>query len=411
MSLALVVLCAGSVFAQAAIPVRELSAPTAKSTETFGAILGVREIAGGKLLVNDARRRQLSALDARLDNKTIVLDSAAGVRQGYGRFAAPMIPYLGDSTMLVDREASSLLILDGRGAIARVSSAPKPGDLNSLASRASGTDPKGNLLYAGEGDRTKDKTGGMAVPDSAPLVRANFETRTVDTLGQMLRRIDRRTTSEKVGDEYVMTHVINPLPTFDEWAPLSDGSIAIVRGDYHIDFVRPDGSHFTGPKIPFDWKRLTDADKQAMIDSLRAVREKREKDPDGTPMLVTSASLQAAAAGGAPIRKTNQPKQIEREVEPREIPDYYPPIRPDAVKADADGNIWILPSTSAQSKSGELVYDVVNNRGVLTHRVRMPRERSIAGFGKGGVVYLMYRDADPKVGWTIERTKITTGAK
>ena len=270
-------LSAGSVTAQPPVPVRELSAPSAKSTETFGAILGVREIADGKLLVNDARRHQLSVLDAKLANKTVVLDSVAGTRQGYGRYAAPMIPYLGDSTLLVDREALSLLVLDPRGVVARVSSAPKPGDLYLLSSRASGTDPKGNLLYLGEGDRTKDKTGGMGLPDSAPVVRANFETRNVDTLGQMLRRIDMRTTQEKVGDEYVLTHVINPLPTFDEWTSLSDGSVAIVRGDYHIDFVRPDGSHFSGPKIPFDWKRLTDADKQALIDSLRTVREKREK--------------------------------------------------------------------------------------------------------------------------------------
>ena len=87
------------------------------------------------------------------------------------------------------------------------------------------------------------------------------------------------------------------------------------------------------------------------------------------------------------------------------------PLRTEAVKADADGNLWILPTTSAQSKHGELVYDVVNNRGVLTHRVRMPLERSIAGFGKGGVVYLMYRDADPKIGWTLERTNIVSTSK
>lgn len=399
-------LCAGVVSAQTPVPVRELSPPTAKSADTFGTILGVREIANGKLLVNDARRRQLSVLDSKLTNKSVVLDSVSAGRQGYGRFAAPMIPYTGDSTLFVDAEALSLLVLDPTGVVARVVAAPKPRDLSSLAYRASGTDPKGNLLYLGQAPDALDrKTGETVQPDSQPLVRANFETRTVDTLGQMLRRISRRTSSAKVGDEYVMTHVINPLPSFDEWAPLADGSVAIVRGnDYHIDFVRPDGSRFSGPKIPFDWKRLTDADKQGLIDSLRAAREKREKDPDAMPLLVRS--VPSSGATGPPNSKANQPKQLEREVEPREIPDYYPPIRQDAVKADADGNIWILPSTSAQSKHGELVYDVVNNKGVLTHRVRMPLERSIAGFGKGGVVYLMYRDADPKIGWTLERTKI-----
>ena len=401
--------------AQTPIPVRELSAPTAKSTETFGAILGVREIADGKLLVNDARRRQLSVLDAELAHKTIVLDSVAIGRQGYGRFAAPIIPYLGDSTLFVDREALSLLVLDPKGAVARVASAPKPRDLSSLASRATGTDPKGNLLYATDGPMKSDprNPGGLDRSDSIVVVRANFETRTIDTLGRVRDRITSRSESKKVGDEYAYTTVRNPLPTFDEWAPLSDGTVAIVRGqDYHVDFIMPDGSRFSGPKLPFDWKRLSDADKQALIDSLRVEREKRENDPNAMPTMVSAASLKAAAEGGPPITKANQPKQdVEREVEISEIADYYPPLRQGAVKADADANIWILPTTSAQSKNGELVYDVVNNRGVLIHRVRMPRERSIAGFGKGGVVYLMYRDADPKIGWTIERTHILTTVK
>ena len=53
-------------------------------------------------------------------------------------------------------------------------------------------------------------------------------------------------------------------PTPDDWAILSDGSLAIVRpNDYHIDWVYPDGRRVSTPKMPFDWRRLTDADKQA----------------------------------------------------------------------------------------------------------------------------------------------------
>ena len=87
-----------------------------------------------------------------------------------------------------------------------------------------------------------------------------------------------------------------------------------------------------------------------------------------------------------------------------EIADYYPPIRPNAAKADLDNHLWILPTTSAQSKNGELIYDVVNNRGVLLKRVRMPVGRSIAGFGKGGVLYLMGRDTNNR--WFVERTHV-----
>ena len=92
-----------------------------------------------------------------------------------------------------------------------------------------------------------------------------------------------------------------------------------------------------------------------------------------------------------------------------EIADYYPAIRSGAAKADLDGNLWILPTTSAQAKAGELVYDVVNNRGELFQRVRLPVGRSIAGFGHNGIVYLMYREGT--TGWFLERTKILNNAR
>jgi hypothetical protein len=89
--------------------------------------------------------------------------------------------------------------------------------------------------------------------------------------------------------------------------------------------------------------------------------------------------------------------------------DYYPPIRVGAATADLDGNLWILPTTSAQSKNGELVYDVLSPKKGLFERVRMPVGRSIAGFGKGGVVYLM--SGDRTNGFYLERTRLPTGAK
>ena len=50
---------------------------------------------------------------------------------------------------------------------------------------------------------------------------------------------------------------INPLPQGDDWALLSDGTIAVVRVlDYHVDFYAVDGSHEASERLPFDWKRM-----------------------------------------------------------------------------------------------------------------------------------------------------------
>jgi hypothetical protein len=87
----------------------------------------------------------------------------------------------------------------------------------------------------------------------------------------------------------------------------------------------------------------------------------------------------------------------------KDVFDFHPPLRRDAVKADLDGNVWILPTTSAQSKNGELVYDVTNPKGEFW-RVRMPVGRSLAGFGKGGVVFLL--NGDVKTGFYLEKVKL-----
>jgi hypothetical protein len=86
-----------------------------------------------------------------------------------------------------------------------------------------------------------------------------------------------------------------------------------------------------------------------------------------------------------------------------DIPDYYPPIRENSAIPDLDGNLWILTTTTAQSKHGELVYDVVNPKKGLFERVRIPDGRSVAGFGKG-VIYL--QSGNRTDGFYLERVKL-----
>lgn len=443
--------------AQQAVPVRDLSAPDAKTTQHFGNIFGLRQLAGGNVLVNDGVRRQLVMLDPSFNKRTVVIDSAAEGGQSYGPRASPLIPYLADSSLFVDGTSLSLLVIDPQGRVAHVMSAPKPGDLRFLAGSASGVDAQGNLVYRGALVMTRNgpppgtapgaPPPPMQPPDSSPIVRANFEDRSVDTVGRVKIQSGTRVSATQGADgkmNAVMT--INPLTTVDEWAVLSDGSIAFVRGhDYHIDWIKPDGQKFSSPKLPFDWKRLTDDDKQALIDSARTAQAKAATDAKAAAAATPSAAGRAGAeaamvagmaggggtvmivrgtdgggggggagsiGGGAagPTSQVFSMASTKIEFVPlKEIADYYPAIRPGAAKADLDGNLWILPTTSAQSKAGELVYDVVNNKGELVQRVRLPSGRSIAGFGREGVVYLMYRD--PATGWFLERTKIMNSAR
>jgi hypothetical protein len=85
------------------------------------------------------------------------------------------------------------------------------------------------------------------------------------------------------------------------------------------------------------------------------------------------------------------------------MPDVAPPIRAGSVRADADGNLWILPTTTDAAR-GELVYDIVNPARGLVRRVRLPYGRTIAGFAPGGIVYLAVGDAASGV--VVERTTV-----
>ena len=60
----------------------------------------------GRVLINDPGKRQVILLDTALTNPKIVVDSAGGATM-YGMGAGALIPFAGDSTLFVDRNASA----------------------------------------------------------------------------------------------------------------------------------------------------------------------------------------------------------------------------------------------------------------------------------------------------------------
>ena len=223
-----------------------------------------------------------------------------------------------------------------------------------------------------------------------------------------------------------LTPVFSPISTIDDWTALPDGSVAILRGsDYHIDWISADGARSSSPKMPFDWKRLSDEDKAAVIDSTKKALEKQAQAP-AAPNAGTGSGGPAPAATvarghsrgtqhdhrpserrwrAAPQSANKGPSlpQIADIVSPNDLPDYYPPIlQSGEMRADFEGNVWILPSTTTQVGRG-LLYDVVNRKGELVERVRLPDGRALEGFGSSGVVYLT---SHGPTGVRLERARI-----
>lgn len=414
-------LASGSLAAQGALPpVRSLGPITAASPSEFTSISSVRVLSDGSVLVNDLSARKVALLDPTLAHTTIVADSTSATSMAYSSRLAGIIAYHGDTTLFVDPQSMSMLVLDGAGKVARVMSVPKAQDATFLIGGPfghPGLDASGRLVY-----RTvlrpkfvpPGPDGKFVAPvpiDSAPIIRFDLNERRADTAGYIKVPAPRVSVNSSEGRVRV-TMQMNPLSVTDDWALLPDGDIAVVRGaDFRIDLLKADGTVVKGEKIPFEWQRLNDSSKQAIVDSARKVVEEARTRQlaimQGSPSATTGSAVTTTPSGGgtfqlrveggppaagAPATRSGGTSIDLPPVEfapLSEMPDYRPAFSAGATRADGAGNLWIRTSTVFK---GAEVYDVVNSSGQLVDRVQLPAGRTIAGFGKGDVIYLAVRD-------------------
>jgi hypothetical protein len=398
------------------VPIRQVAAPTAVTSEPLGLLLGVRPLADGRVIVNDGQRRRLLMFDASLARATVIADSAGSTGLRYGPNASPIVAHLGDSTLFLDRAAQAFIVLDAQGRQARLAALPKNQDLLWIGGSRASIDPAGRLVYRGapKGNPTRDTGQTVMInrlPESAPVVRASFETRTIDTAGHVkLPLLQENHRARQPDGSARVTVVLFGLSWVDDWTMTSDGAIAILRGqDYHIDWIAVDGTRTSTAKIPFDWRALSDEDQMRLADSAaketqafidRTAAAPPPMRPDGTPGLriAARADLATGAIQVMPIDARAVAAPLDR------IPDFDPPFRAGSVLADLDTRVWILPSVSTRALKGGLVYDVVDRQGTLVERVELPSGRSVAGFSAGGVLYMMHKD--PSDVWRLERTRV-----
>jgi hypothetical protein len=433
----------------------------------------VRQLPGGRVLVNDPARRRVVMLDSNMKLIKVVADTTPMTQNAYGARGGGLLPWHGDSTLFLDPASLSMLVLDQDGEIRRVMAAPRPDDVFSLVGGAlgfPGFDAKGRLVYratglnfgrrafggGGGGGGGGAGAGGFqppTFPDSTPLVRFDLATRKLDTVARIKVAAPRINFTETEGRRQISL-TINPMPEVDDWAVLPDGTIAIVRKDYHIDYIDADGRKTASSRIPYDWQRLTDSAKSAVIDSVRALAEKGGPGAlaaifgggdnggggfaggggfggggfggggfggggfggggfggrrggggggggDGPPPPRRAenggaAPGQGAGAGaaGAPGAAANRGPGGGRQINfvpANELPDYRPAFANGSVRADAEGKLWVRVIPTKPLTGGP-EYDVIDREGKLIDRVTLPRGTTIAGFGAGGIVYLGVRD-------------------
>lgn len=411
--------------AQTRPPIRPVGPVTATTGDALGAVANIRAIPGGRLLVNDAMSRRVLLLDSSMTVLAVVADSTPSTANAYGPRSGILLPFRGDSTLFIDAASLSMLVIDPNGKLTdRVMSVPRSGDAMMLSVGAitggGAYYSNGALIYRGMPNIQMRMTGPPSpgslpalpqTPDSLTVVRVNLQTRAVDTIGKVKIPTTKPNVQRSDDGRISISIEINPLPVVDEWVVTSKGDIAFIRGtDFHIDWVAPDGSRRSTPKIAFDWKRLSDDDKVKLIDSVRVLREKMAAANPGQGQQMAAAfgaAMGGGAAAGAPVMirmemrgdggaappsraPQMQPPQMTY-VSPSELPDYQPPFFATSARADEDGNIWIRTIPTKPQPAGS-VYDVINGNGEAIDRVLIPEGRTLVGFAPGGVVVLSYLD-------------------
>src|SRR5256714_4503864 len=403
--------------------VRQLGPVTAVARDSMGAVSGIRALSNGRVLVNDIVGRRVLLFDSALTLVTVVADTTGATANAYGTRPGGLIAFRGDSTHFVDPGSLARLLVDRSEKVARVMSAPRAQDIGFLIGGpfgAPGFDPSGKLVSRAPPNFQALARGPAAnglppipqPPESAAIVRFDLASRKLDTATFFKTpKIVMNVTRSSDGGVRVMSS-INPLPQGDDWALLPDGTIALVRTrDFHVDWLAPNGTLSSSPRISFPWQRLTDSAKVAFIDSARVAIEQARASGQfgfggpggpggGGGIQVTFGAAGPARDGAAPVRDGARPNMTTAPatpgqlpplqlIQPTELPDYQPAFLPGSTRVDADGNLWIR---TTQNADGRPVYYVINSKGEVVDRVQLPVNRVLVGFASGGVVYLAVRD-------------------
>jgi hypothetical protein len=401
--------------AQAAEP-RALGPVVATSTVSFGTISQLVTRPDGKVLVNDNVSRRLLLLDAALANPVVVFDSVGGKTNSYT--TRPLVSFLtafrADSALFFDAAAAGFVVIHPDGTVGRTGAAPPTGSPGMGFTNI----PQGipvfsqafGLVYrGGSGARAALRPLGRSATgapdsvryttDSVFIHRGQMAARAMDTVARISTGTQSRQVSAPAGGVAVgnASGLAGPFPFYDDVVVTTDGAIGIFHAlDFRFDWTNPDGTRTAGPRMPFPWRRITDADRQRLLDSINASRTRahdsllarRAADPTGGRGRVGRAGVSDAppvARGPAPVPRLFL-------LTPAEVPDFYPPTASrGSVLADGDNRVWIRPRLADANPLVQVWY-VYDRAGTLVDRVRLPEGRTIAGFG-AGVVYLVARDA------------------
>lgn len=351
-----------------------LSEPEATFPEAFSSIVGIRELSDGRLFVSDRLGQVLMFVD--LASGTA--DTIGRVGGGPGEYGSPgpLLPWRGDSTLLVDMGNTRFTPIAADGGFG-ISTPLMTSDGESMSLVIpEGTDRNGGVFYQAR-SFGMGAGGPDAEPDSIRIVRWDPETGRTDTVAA-LREPERRI--ERGGGNVMMMPI--PFAPSDAWAVSWDGNVGVARSvGFRVEWSDMNGAHTVGSEIEYEPIVITQADRDAWLES--------RANPQGGGMLITMG----AGGGGGNVRAAPAPRGARMagpQVAEEDWPEVKPPFPPSAVSATPEGELWVLRHVASGAAPE---YEVFDGGGDLVRTVVLADNSRVIGFGNG-VVYVARTDED-----------------
>ncbi len=360
-----------------------LSKPTAETKESFTNIGAIRELPSGKVLLADRQDKVVQLID--LASGSVTKVGREG--NGPGEYALPIaLAGLPDGTTLVhDILNRRFLIIGSDGKPGGFLELPRPptpttgGGNGPLIiggiQQVRGVDSKGRLYFRGS---PFNADGGPA--DSVALLRWDRVKPNFDTVGY-IKLPPNSASSNRSGGNFTVRIGNNVRWTpAENWDVAGDGSIArVIPAPYRVLWLTGRGAPVSGPEVPYTPIKVTDADKQEVIDA-------QKKNPNQGIRLSFGGPGGGGGGGGGP------PPNIQ--LPPPEFAETKPPFdgaAGNSVLATPEGEVWVLRTRVFGDKVP--TYDVFDHSGTLVKKVSLNPSSRVVGFGKG-TVYVVRIDED-----------------
>ncbi len=332
--------------------------------EAFSLVQGLRELADGRVMVADPLGQALVVADLKAGTADTLGNVGQGpeeYRQPDGLFALP-----GGSTLLVDLGNARLteVLPDGSFGETTPIAQGEPGTGSLLIIFPRGVDSEGRIYFRPFGGRPTPQ-----LPDSAAVVRWDKVAGAMDTVVQVKLPEMKRSTQGGAGNQNVSIMPV-PLSAEDAWAVGWDGRIAVARaGDYHVEWVHPDGRVVRGSPVEYEPVRIRRADREEWLESLgNGIRIGIMANNSGERRMSMSR-------GGGDFGDGPDPDSFE-------WPDHKPAFTSNGVWVTPEGDMWVRRHVPA----GEpLRFDVFGADAQLKGEVTLPAGRDIVGFGTAAV--------------------------